>query len=93
MGSKPDNTTLDRIDVDTGYSPDNCRWACVYQQAGNNRPSNQTVGVAWDKFRHKYRAYFNANGKQIFSKRFDSYKEAVKARKSAEKEYGIVYGN
>lgn len=93
MGNKPDNTTLDRIDVDKGYSPDNCRWAGVYQQAGNKRTSNQTVGVAWDKFRCKYRAYFNANGKQIFSKRFDSYKEAVKARKSAEKEHGIVYGN
>lgn len=37
INAKRGKCTLDRIDVDKGYSPENCRWATMKAQSSNKR--------------------------------------------------------
>jgi hypothetical protein len=46
MGERPENTSLDRIDVNGNYSPNNCRWATKAEQARNKR---QTIWITFDE--------------------------------------------
>jgi len=42
MGPRPEGMTIERIDVDKGYEPSNCKWATIDEQANNKR---QTVRI------------------------------------------------
>lgn len=44
MGERPEGKTLDRIDVNGNYEPNNCRWATVAEQ---NRNTSKTVRVTF----------------------------------------------
>lgn len=50
MGEKPaPELTLERVNNDLGYSPDNCKWATQKEQQNNRRNSLKNKGVEDDE--------------------------------------------
>lgn len=96
MGEKPTpDYTIERIDNDKGYFPDNCVWASKTAQSRNQRVRKTSKtgirGVTKIKQSQLYRARINVNGKEVHLGVFEDLKEAAFARKQAELLYwGVV---
>jgi hypothetical protein len=70
--------TIDRIDNDKGYSPDNCRWALMDVQVHNQRNRSKTGFKGVYKFRNKYRLQLMRGDRKIYVGGFDTPQDAHK---------------
>lgn len=89
--------TLERVDVNLGYSKENCIWADYYTQGYNQRMQKANTsgktGVSENKD-GTWQAYINFKGKRYPLGKFVEFEDARAAREAAEiKFYGELKGH
>ena len=94
MGCRPSpDFTLDRIENNKGYTPENCRWADKITQSRNQRINSRNKtgfrGVKTRKYGDKIRyiAEIFHNGRKVHLGSFLTLEEAAQAREEGEETY------
>jgi hypothetical protein len=89
MGNRPKGKTLNRINNEGNYEPNNCEWSSYIQQNNNQRKrKNNTsgfTGVHWNKQGNNWRASITIRGKIYNLGHFKDITKAIKVREVAVK--------